>query len=58
MLYFTALDAYCLLEIYDVLREFSLNMEIPFDDICAEIQHIRHTQIKGNMNKIVPVNKV
>ncbi|XP_020281688.1 exonuclease mut-7 homolog isoform X2 [Pseudomyrmex gracilis] len=54
---YAALDAYCLLEIYDVLREFSLNMEIPFDDICAEIQHIRHTQIKGNTNKFVPVNK-
>lgn len=52
----TALDAYCLLEIYKVLADYSADMEIPFEDICAEIQHIPQTHKKPNMNR--PIHKV
>lgn len=44
-----ALDAYCLLEIYNILADYSADADIPFEDICAEIQHIPHA--KTNMNK-------
>lgn len=47
----TALDAYCLLEIYKVLADYSADMDIPFEDICAEIQHIPQTHKKPNTNK-------
>lgn len=47
----TALDAYCLLEIYNVLAEYSADEDIPFEDICAEIQHISHAYTKMNVNK-------
>jgi len=49
--YVTALDAYCLLEIYNVLADYSADMAIPFEDICAEIQHIPHAHTKTNTNK-------
>lgn len=52
----TALDAYCLLEIYNVLAEYSRDMDIPFEDICAEIQYMPQTNTKPNVNK--PVYKV
>lgn len=48
-----ALDAYCLLEIYKVLTDYSADEDIPFEDICAEIQHIPHTYTKTNVNKLV-----
>ncbi|XP_018304800.1 exonuclease mut-7 homolog isoform X2 [Mycetomoellerius zeteki] len=48
---YAALDAYCLLEIYNVLADYSADMTIPFEDICAEIQHIPHAYTKTNMNK-------
>lgn len=51
LLYMTALDAYCLLEIYNVLADYSADVDIPFEDICAEIQHIPHAHTKVNMNK-------
>ncbi|EZA46919.1 hypothetical protein DMN91_004839 [Ooceraea biroi] len=48
---YAALDAYCLLEIYNVLAECSANMDIPFDDICAEVQFIPQKYAKTNANK-------
>lgn len=51
LLIVTALDAYCLLEIYNVLAECSLHMDIPFQDICSEIQHIPQKFQKTNPNK-------
>ncbi|KAL0128834.1 hypothetical protein PUN28_003900 [Cardiocondyla obscurior] len=47
---YAALDAYCLLEIYNVLADYSADMDIPFEDICSEIQHISHAHTK-NFNK-------
>ncbi|EFN66105.1 Probable exonuclease mut-7-like protein [Camponotus floridanus] len=52
---YAALDAYCLLEIYKVLADYSADMDIPFEDICAEIQHIPQTHKKPNTNK--PIHK-
>ncbi|XP_029675764.1 exonuclease mut-7 homolog isoform X2 [Formica exsecta] len=49
---YAALDAYCLLEIYKVLADYSADMDIPFEDICAEIQHIPHAHKKPNTNKV------
>ncbi|KYM94459.1 PREDICTED: exonuclease mut-7 homolog [Cyphomyrmex costatus] len=48
---YAALDAYCLLEVYNVLADYSADMTIPFEDICAEIQGIPHTHTKTNTNK-------
>ncbi|XP_024892768.1 exonuclease mut-7 homolog [Temnothorax curvispinosus] len=48
---YAALDAYCLLEIYNVLADYSADMDIPFEDICAEIQYIPHAHTKTNVNK-------
>ncbi|KAL6263465.1 hypothetical protein P5V15_006256 [Pogonomyrmex californicus] len=48
---YAALDAYCLLEIYSLLGEYSADMEIPFDEICAEIQHIPRAYRETNVNK-------
>ncbi|KAL6435567.1 hypothetical protein ACFW04_005491 [Cataglyphis niger] len=48
---YAALDAYCLLEIYKVLADYSADMDIPFEDICAEIQHIPQTHKKPTTNK-------
>ncbi|EFN78697.1 Probable exonuclease mut-7-like protein [Harpegnathos saltator] len=45
------LDAYCLLEIYNLLAECSLDMSIPFQDICNEIRHIPQKSQKTNTNK-------
>lgn len=47
-----ALDAYCLLEIYNVLAEYSRDMDIPFEDICSEVQHMpQTTYTKPSANK-------
>lgn len=43
---YAALDAYCLLEIYSALAEQCARVDIPFQDICAEIQHIPLKQKK------------
>jgi len=51
-----ALDAYCLLEIYNVLAEYSKDMDIPFEDICTEVQYMSQTYPKPNTNK--PAYKV
>ncbi|XP_011870330.1 PREDICTED: uncharacterized protein LOC105563381 isoform X2 [Vollenhovia emeryi] len=52
-LIYAALDAHCLLEIYNVLADYSADMDIPFEDICAEVQHIPHVHTKTNVNKSV-----
>lgn len=54
---YAALDAYCLLEIYNVLADYSADMDIPFEDICAEIQHISHAHTKTNTNKFTDMKK-
>ncbi|EGI70405.1 Putative exonuclease mut-7-like protein [Acromyrmex echinatior] len=54
---YAALDAYCLLEIYNVLADYSADMAIPFEDICAEIQHIPHAHTKTNTNKTAYKNQ-
>lgn len=33
----TALDAYCLLEVYGVFRDCCLKQNIPFYEICTEV---------------------
>ncbi|XP_067212530.1 exonuclease mut-7 homolog [Linepithema humile] len=48
---YAALDAYCLLEIYNVLAEYSRDMDIPFEDICTEVQYMPQTYTKPNGNK-------
>lgn len=50
---YAALDAHCLVEIYNVLADYSADMDIPFEDICAEIQHISQAHRKINANKPV-----
>ncbi|XP_036141081.1 uncharacterized protein LOC105833553 isoform X2 [Monomorium pharaonis] len=54
---YAALDAHCLLEIYNVLADYSADMDIPFDDICSEIQHISHANKKANVNKPIQHKK-
>lgn len=47
----TALDAYCLLEIYTTLSQECEHTDIPFQDICTEIQHIPHRHFKKTPKK-------
>lgn len=42
----TALDAYCLLEIYTTLAQECEHKDIPFQDICTEVQHIPYRKYK------------
>nr|XP_031846660.1 exonuclease mut-7 homolog isoform X2 [Nomia melanderi] len=37
---YAALDAYCLLEVYEVMKTHCTRLDIPFTNICLEIQHI------------------
>ncbi|KOC63420.1 putative exonuclease mut-7 like protein [Habropoda laboriosa] len=53
--YAGALDAYCLLEVYVALEAQCEHLDIPFHDICFEIQHIPHHSPKKNIKK--PVEK-
>lgn len=48
---YAALDAYCLLEIYAVLAQQCEKADIPFHDICAEIQHIPQRHFKKTPKK-------
>ncbi|XP_047368206.1 exonuclease mut-7 homolog isoform X5 [Vespa velutina] len=48
---YAALDAYCLLEIYTTLAQECEHTDIPFQDICAEIQHIPHRHFKKTPKK-------
>jgi len=48
----TALDAYCLLEIYDVLEKCSKDLNIPFEEISYEVQfHSYKDCAKTSANK-------
>ncbi|XP_076386232.1 exonuclease mut-7 homolog isoform X2 [Megachile rotundata] len=51
---YAALDAYCLLEIYGVLEKQCERLDIPFLEICTEIQHIPHRSPKRNTKKATP----
>ncbi|XP_014474860.1 PREDICTED: exonuclease mut-7 homolog isoform X5 [Dinoponera quadriceps] len=48
---YAALDAYCLVEIYNILAESSSDMDIPFQDICNEVYHMPQRLQKTNTNK-------
>lgn len=54
--YITALDAYCLLEIYATLEIQCEHLDIPFYDVCSEVQHIPHQSPEQNTRK--PTQKV
>ncbi|XP_033340040.2 exonuclease mut-7 homolog [Megalopta genalis] len=43
---YAALDAYCLLEIYNVFETQCARLNIPFRNICLEIQNIPHKTLK------------
>lgn len=46
---YAALDAYCLLEIYETLDKQCEKYDIPFFDICLELQHVPHQSPKKNI---------
>ncbi|XP_076762319.1 exonuclease mut-7 homolog isoform X1 [Xylocopa sonorina] len=48
---YAALDAYCLLEIYETLENQCQHLDIPFFDVCMEVQHIRQQSPKKNIRK-------
>ncbi|CAK9829011.1 Exonuclease mut-7 homolog [Anthophora retusa] len=52
---YAALDAYCLLEVYVALEAQCEHLDIPFHDICFEIQHIPHHSPKKNIK--IPAKK-
>ncbi|XP_012279441.1 exonuclease mut-7 homolog [Orussus abietinus] len=51
---YAALDAYCLLEIFEVLQDQCQRMGIPFQEVCAEVQHIAHKSPKKPPKKALP----
>ncbi|XP_033311571.1 exonuclease mut-7 homolog isoform X2 [Bombus bifarius] len=48
---YAALDAYCLLEIYATLEIQCEHLDIPFYDVCSEVQHIPHQSPEQNTRK-------
>ncbi|XP_039287135.1 exonuclease mut-7 homolog [Nilaparvata lugens] len=46
---YAASDAYCLLLVYDTLKECSLRQKIPFDDVCDEL--MTKVTVKKTVNK-------
>ncbi|XP_017880434.1 exonuclease mut-7 homolog [Ceratina calcarata] len=46
---YAALDAYCLLEIYETLEKQCEKFDIPFFEICLELQHVAHQSPKKNI---------
>ncbi|XP_043463266.1 exonuclease mut-7 homolog [Leptopilina heterotoma] len=51
---YAALDAYCLLEVYDALAKQCAQMEIDFHEISAQVQHIPHKSPKKAFKKATP----
>ncbi|XP_076649699.1 exonuclease mut-7 homolog isoform X2 [Halictus rubicundus] len=43
---YAALDAYCLLEIYNIFETQCARLNIPFSNICSEVQHIPYKTAK------------
>ncbi|KAK7874023.1 hypothetical protein R5R35_013427 [Gryllus longicercus] len=43
---YAALDAYCLIEVFDVLKENAERQEIPFRDICLELMAKTNNEVK------------
>lgn len=54
LFHFIALDAYCLLEVYDALAKQCAQMEIDFHEISAQVQHIPHKSPKKAFKKATP----
>ncbi|XP_015124097.1 exonuclease mut-7 homolog [Diachasma alloeum] len=48
---YAALDAYCLLEVWDALAVMCLGREIPLFEICGELQHLPHQSPSKPMKK-------
>ncbi|XP_046587355.1 exonuclease mut-7 homolog isoform X1 [Neodiprion lecontei] len=48
---YAALDAYCLLEIFEVLRVQCARLDVAFNELCAETQHIPSKLPKKNLRK-------
>ncbi|KAF7988726.1 hypothetical protein HCN44_001299 [Aphidius gifuensis] len=49
---YAALDAYCLLEVYNVLLNLCEKRNLPFYELCMELQHIPHPSPKKSIKKI------
>ncbi|XP_078040798.1 exonuclease mut-7 homolog isoform X2 [Augochlora pura] len=45
---YAALDAYCLLEVYKVFETQCARLDIPFKNICLEIQNISYKPLRKN----------
>lgn len=67
-LVYASIDAYCLIEVYDILQEQCRKQNIPFDDICNKLMHDikikkktkKNPSIKTAKSKVVnqqPVNE-
>ncbi|XP_015586273.1 exonuclease mut-7 homolog [Cephus cinctus] len=48
---YAALDAYCLLEVFAALGTQAERKGVPFQEICAEVQHIAHKSPKKQSKK-------
>ncbi|XP_033222411.1 exonuclease mut-7 homolog isoform X2 [Belonocnema kinseyi] len=57
---YAALDAYCLLEVYDALSRQCSQMDIQFQEVSSQVQHIPHKSPKKSVKKATrnQVNKV
>lgn len=58
ILYVAALDAYCLIVVYEVLAHECINQGVPFQDVCQDLMIAGANVTKKPKKKPLPSRKV